>query len=161
MKDFKYNSVGGVDATITLEGLGDVPYTLSQEEILSLPSDTTIAPFIESNSLEKVKQQKLLEVSTQFNIDANDAVEDSNGIFWNGGLNSATILNNKANKEEFKGNTTVTIFDYNNNFHTISILDCKNLSVLIADKYEDCLTEFKLKQHLINQATTIEEVNSI
>ncbi|MDY0071812.1 MAG: hypothetical protein RBR77_04100 [Thauera sp.] len=47
LSNYRYNRLGGIDADRELESGEIVPYTLTSEEIATLPEGTVVAPYVE------------------------------------------------------------------------------------------------------------------
>ena len=115
---------------------------------------------IDNDLLNKLKEDKQVEIRDAFELES-DLPVDAEGYTWNGGLNSAFIINGLAEVIGFRSKAQGTIHDKTNRPRTMNATTMKNVAANIEEAYQ---VKFVKKQSLlvqIEEATTTSEVEAI
>ena len=116
---------------------------------------------IQDIDIEVFKERKQLEIKKAFQGASVEPVTDSSGVTWSGGINSSLSLDGAVRIAEQAGATETTIYDNDDNPHTMNITDAKNVVMTIGIKYEQNFGKRQSLYKQIKDATTINEVENI
>ena len=110
--------------------------------------------------LEEEKEKKRDEVRMAFFYEHDTPVSDG-VIQWHGGFDSALKLDGALRMAQNAGLTEVTFFDVSNTAHTLTVEEANQVIGLVSNKYQTDLAKKHALLNQINNATTLEEVQSI
>jgi len=105
-------------------------------------------PFVLADAI----QQKYNEIRAAFKMAISLPITDASGVIWDGGYDSALKIDAAKRLAVLAGQTTLDIYDKNNNAHNLSLSDVDNIVLLIGDDYQ---TKFKKKQAFMNQVDAL------
>lgn len=153
-----YNTQEEVDASIlahddwvvaeyeyTVDPENTEPYPIVEPQILKLPADLPVIPEPPAlipniipdyvKPVNEVRAEKLAEIQSQFNIEANAEVI-SNGQTWNGGIANALAINGDADLQSHRGRPEATIHSKDHMSHTMSVNAIKDVAADIGEAYD-------------------------
>lgn len=133
------DNAGSIEIPINYELLNKT-LPSSEEEILNIAKEDAIKHLKYGNT-------------------ANDPV-DVNGVIFNGGNNSANVIMAAVELSIELSETELQLWDIDNKLHTFTVAEAKNVSVQIAVAYRTAMINKQALETAVNEASTIEEVNS-
>jgi|GEM_PF-5687751 len=111
-------------------------------------------------TLEQAQSKQLLEIKKQFTAESIQPVAVA-GVSYNGGVNSAMLLNGKADTLIHLAVASGDIHDINNAPHALSTTQIKDVAAAISVAYELVFDKYQLKKTQIANCTDIACVSSI
>ncbi|SEG14296.1 hypothetical protein [Marinobacterium lutimaris] len=86
-------------------------------------------------TVEQVLQLHQEQVRNDAEASYRESVTFGDGSAWNGGFDSAMAINGEVQLQEFDGATTVTLFDINNDPHTLTLAEGKAVAAAVGAQY--------------------------
>jgi len=111
--------------------------------------------------LNNAKYIKKKEITAKFNNTLRQGYVCSNGIKMNATWEDITKLNSGYNLTLSLNQTEMIVRDYNNNNHTLTVEEVKNMLTELGLNYQEQLKKLWSLKDKVVKATTIEEVKSI
>lgn len=171
MADYKHYAGNQQDKSLELiQEVGEIPYLKRyaldengnryRHYLGTKDEDGIYQPDLEkinSDELLKAKEAKKTELKTAFR----EACEESvlyNGVNYHGGEDSAMKLDGKRRMVESAGGTSVDYFDVNDDVISHTLEEAMQVCLVIANDYETKLADYKAKCRLVDNATTVAEM---
>ena len=88
---------------------------------------------------DELKQRQGDSVRRDANTVHEAPVTDAAGVAWNGGFDSALKIKSAADMAEFAGLADITLYDLNNDPHTVTLPEAKVVAATIGAAYQQQL----------------------
>ena len=151
-----YETFPNLSAELMPELLVEYP-TIPPQDAIWNGNTFVLSPVGELN---KAKEIQLSTIKESFIKEANAPVVALNHT-WNGGVNSARIINGKADTLTYNGLQSGAIHDIDNLPVTLTVDDIKKVASAISIAYDSIFTLYQQKKVAIKNATTVKDVLAI
>ena len=94
-------------------------------------------------TLDDLKARKRSEIQHQAREAFEQPVTDPSGIRWAGGFDSASKIKAAVDFSEFVGETSIVLFDLEDEEHTLALTQAKQIAALIGGAYRQVLAAEK------------------
>jgi len=114
-----------------------------------------------TQSLTATKAAQRALIKSSFIAASTANVTDSNGIVWEGGMQSGNSIFLACQLAQQAGQTTITLYDASKAPHSMTIAEGMWVAALIGTAYQEALAKKNTLYANIDAATSVSEVRSI
>lgn len=174
MADYRHYAGNQQDTSLELiQEVGEIPYlnryALDEEgNRYSHYLNTKDKDGVYQPAMDKINRTKLVQVKTNKKSELKTAFTEAckesvlyNGVNYHGGEDSAMKLDGKRRMVEAAGGMTVDYFDVNDDAVSHILEEAMQVCLAVSNEYETKLAEYKAKCRLVDNATTVAEIEEI
>ena len=122
-----------------------------------------LAPYTQplSVQLSSTKTAQRAIIKSSFIAASTANVTDSNGIVWEGGMQSGNSIFLGCQLAQQAGQSTITLYDANKAPHSMTIAEGMGVAALIGTAYQEALAKKNTLYANIDAADSVSEVQSV
>jgi len=125
------------------------------------PTEAQLEAAWPAAQLQQAQTAQRAIIKSSFITASTANVTDSNGIVWEGGMQSGNSIFLACQLAQHAGQTTITLYDASKAPHNMTIAEGMGVAALIGTAYQEALAKKNTLYANIDAATSVSEVQSI